>query len=244
MKMKFQNLKLKTFFTILMFVLCIILGILVFCNWLNRDNIPPQISFENETLFLTDNEISEVLKKDYSCLMDGVRATDNKDEDISDYVIVYSANIYNNSYAIINYRVLDRSGNIAVNSRLAYLKSPEEIYNALLTSATNAAADAVTEWVEEDVVNNENTDEMPILEMEKIVNLEIGESFDPLDYLLVLKDDKDSFESLWENCYMEGTYDLNTAGIYPLRFFVTDSDGNESNTAVLILTVSMNEVYE
>lgn len=46
-----------------MFVLCIILGILVFCNWLNRDNIPPQISFENETLFLTDNEISEVLKK-------------------------------------------------------------------------------------------------------------------------------------------------------------------------------------
>ena len=45
-------------------------------------------------------------------------------------------------------------------------------------------------------------------------------------------------------CKIEGTYDLNTAGIYPLRFFVTDSDGNESNTAVLILTVSMNEVYE
>ena len=66
MKMKFQNLKLKTFFTILMFVLCIILGILVFCNWLNRDNIPPQISFENETLFLTDNEISEVSNSEIS----------------------------------------------------------------------------------------------------------------------------------------------------------------------------------
>lgn len=243
MKKLFRDLKAKTAVTLLLLVLCILLGVLVILERLNQDSTPPEIAFDAESVHLTDEEVVEVLKKDYSCLLSGVTAYDNEDGDISSRVIVYSVNVYeDNSYAVVSYRVLDKSGNMVSRQRLAYLKSPAQIYNELLDVALDEVAGMVDEWVSENAVGSENNSEKPVIEVERRVNLTVGEAFNPQEYLITLEDDRDSFETLLENCHVEGELDLNSPGVYPLAFYVTDSDGNESDAAVMFLTVSLDEM--
>ncbi len=245
MRRIFRNLKKKTGITVVLVILCVSIGALIFYDRFHQDRTPPNISFEKESVQLTEDEVTAVLKEDYTCLLNGVNAFDNEDGDLSDYLIVYSVNIYgDNSYAVVNYRVLDTSGNMAEEQRLAYLKSPEQIYNDLLTSASDEAAGMIHEWMEENSKDYDSDTEKPVLEMADTVNLNVGESFDPQQYLVKLEDNKDSSETLWQNCRVEGEFDLNSPGVYPLAFYVTDSDGNESDAAVLVLTVGMDETKD
>ncbi|OUQ42433.1 hypothetical protein B5E64_16260 [Drancourtella sp. An12] len=245
MKKIFRKFNGKLVITILLLVFCVILGILVLIYLLNRDTTPPEISLETESVQLTETEVSEVLEKDYSCLLSGVTASDKEDGDLSGNVIVYSVNIYeNNSYAIANYRVLDSSNNMAVKQRLVYLKTPAQIYNDVLAAVGSEAANIINEELNGDNTGNEDESGKPVIEIENAVNLQLGESFDLQQYLVTLEDDKDSYETLLQNCRMEGEYNLNSPGVYPLAFYVTDSDGNESAPAVLILTVNINETIE
>lgn len=245
MKKIFRNLKTKTFITSLLIFFCIILGGVVFFQRLKRDHTPPIISFDEESVILTEDEVSDVLRKDYSCLLSGVNAYDDKDGDISDRVIVYSVNTYeDNTFAIINYRVLDKNNNMAAEQRIAYLKKPAQIYNDLLISVSGKMVGYMNEWSAGENGSYEEAAERPVIEMESTVNLVAGEDFEPQDYLISLNDDQDSFETLLQNCRMEGEYDLHTPGIYPLAFYVTDSDGNESDPAVLVLIVGMNVTNE
>lgn len=243
MRKKFQNIKAKTVITCLLFVLCVIMAVFVVLDRLNQDDTPPSITFATESIQLTEEEASAVLQKDYSCLLAGISAFDDSDGDITDRVIVYSVNIYgDDSYAVVNYRVLDRNNNMATAQRLAYLKSPEQIYQEFLDSLSNGAADGTDDAATEDDAVDENNTQRPVIQMESVVNLAVGEAFEPQEYLISLEDDVDSFETLVQNCRMEGEFDVNSAGIYPLVFYVTDSDGNESEPSVLILTVGLNDV--
>lgn len=245
MKKTLKRIKGKKIITLLLFIFCVILGILVFVQHINRDDVPPDILFDSESMQLTEEEVSEVLEKNYSCLLNGVHAFDSEDGDISNYVIVYSINIYgDNSYAIVNYRVLDKSNNMASAQRLVYLKSPAQIYNDLLILAGDEASKIVKEWAGEDNTDYEYSPEKPVIEMENTVNLNVGESFDPEQHIVTLEDDKDSYGVLLQNCSMEGEYDLNSPGVYPLIFYVTDSDGNKSNASVLVLIVSISGTTE
>lgn len=243
MRKKFQNIKAKTVITCLLFVLCVIMAVFLVLDRLNQDNTPPSITFATESIQLTEEEASAVLQKDYSCLLTGVSAFDDSDGDITDRVIVYSVNIYgDHSYAVVNYRALDRSNNMATAQRLAYLKSPEQIYQEFLDSLSNGPADGTGDAATENDAADESDTQRPVIQMESVVNLAVGETFEPQEYLITLEDDVDSFETLAQNCRMEGEFDVNSAGIYPLVFYVTDSDGNESEPSVLILTVGLNDV--
>ena len=243
MRKKFQNIKAKTVITCLLFVLCVIMAVFLVLDRLNQDNTPPSITFATESIQLTEEEASAVLQKDYSCLLTGVSAVDNSDGEITDRVIVYSVNIYgDHSYAVVNYRALDRSNNMATAQRLAYLKSPEQIYQEFLDSLSNGPADGTGDAATENDAADESDTQRPVIQMESVVNLAVGETFEPQEYLITLEDDVDSFETLAQNCRMEGEFDVNSAGIYPLVFYVTDSDGNESEPSVLILTVGLNDV--
>ena len=242
MRKKFQNIKAKTVITCLLFVLCVIMAVFLVLDRLNQDNTPPSITFATESIQLTEEEASAVLQKDYSCLLTGVSAFDDSDGDITDRVIVYSVNIYgDHSYAVVNYRALDRSNNMATAQRLAYLKSPEQIYQEFLDSLSNGPADGTGDAATENNAADESDTQRPVIQMESVVNLAVGETFEPQEYLITLEDDVDSFETLAQNCRMEGEFDVNSAGIYPLVFYVTDSDGNESEPSVLILTVGLND---
>lgn len=243
MRKKFQNIKAKTVITCLLFVLCVIMAVFLVLDRLNQDDTPPNITFATESIQLTEEEASAVLQKDYSCLLTGVSAVDDSDGDITDRVIVYSVNIYgDHSYAVVNYRALDRSNNMATAQRLAYLESPEQIYQEFLDSLSNGAADGTGDAATENDAADESDTQRPVIQMESVVNLAVGETFEPQEYLITLEDDVDSFETLAQNCRMEGEFDVNSAGIYPLVFYVTDSDGNESEPSVLILTVGLNDV--
>ena len=243
MRKKFQNIKAKTVITCLLFVLCVIMAVFVVLDRLNQDDTPPSITFATESIQLTEEEASAVLQKDYSCLLTGVSAFDDSDGEITDRVIVYSVNIYgDHSYAVVNYRALDRSNNMATAQRLAYLESPEQIYQEFLDSLSNGPADGTGDAATENNAADESDTQRPVIQMESVVNLAVGETFEPQEYLITLEDDVDSFETLAQNCRMEGEFDVNSAGIYPLVFYVTDSDGNESEPSVLILTVGLNDV--
>lgn len=248
MNKKFQELKEskgKFVVTILLSGFCIVLGILMIIHLLSRDTVPPEISLETESVQLTETEAAEIESQDYSCLMNGVTAYDNEDGDLSGDVIVYSVNIYgNNSYAVVNYRVLDSNNNMASKQRLAYLKTPEQIYNDLLEEAGSEAAGIINQELNGGDSENKENSGRPVIQMESEVNLQVGESFDLQQHLVSLQDDKDPYETLLQNCRMEGEYNLNAPGVYPLAFYVTDSDGNESDPSVMILTVNINETIE
>lgn len=72
---------------------------------------------------------------------------------------------------------------------------------------------------------------------ENRVQIEVGDSFDPLLYVATVEDDYDNIYTLWRDIQLSGDYDVNTPGVYTLTYYVTDSSGNVSNHAKLRLTV-------
>ena len=241
MKGRKHNIKMKTLAAFLMFFLCLAMGVLVFMMRLYEDTTAPEFFFDQEAILLTEEEADAVLKKDYACLLEGMTAIDDRDHDVTGRIIVYDVELYeNNAYAVISYRVLDKSGNMETAHRIAYLLTPMQIYNQVLSSISNSVDEIADEWIEQYLGNNGLNEEAPILEVVREVSIVAGEEFDLMDYIITLEDDRDSYETLLQNGHIEGTYNTDVPGVYPLAFFVTDSDGNESNAAVLILTVTMN----
>ena len=58
-----------------------------------------------------------------------------------------------------------------------------------------------------------------------------------LKYVEDIQDDDDDRDALYRDIQVSGEVDVNTAGIYELSYYVTDSDGNQSNIEVLKVTV-------
>ena len=50
-------------------------------------------------------------------------------------------------------------------------------------------------------------------------------------------DDKDDKNTLYRHIHADGNYDVNTAGTYELRMYVSDSEGNTSDVKTFSLTV-------
>ncbi len=69
------------------------------------------------------------------------------------------------------------------------------------------------------------------------ITVPVRGEFDPVSVVQGAVDDKDSFEMLYQNIHVDGDYDLKVPGVYELRFYVTDSDGNASDPHILTLTV-------
>lgn len=66
----------------------------------------------------------------------------------------------------------------------------------------------------------------------------LGSSFQGIEYVKEITDDKDTREELWEQIQIAGEVDTASAGVYELEYVVRDSDGNYSNSARLTVTVS------
>ena len=69
------------------------------------------------------------------------------------------------------------------------------------------------------------------------VEIERGAEFNRLSYVQDITDDQDSREELYRGIQISGEVDTNTPGEYILEYYVSDSDGNNSNTAQLRVTV-------
>ena len=57
------------------------------------------------------------------------------------------------------------------------------------------------------------------------------------EYVESITDDKDAQNDLFRQLVINGTYDINTPGTYPLIFYTQDSDGNTSNEVTFTLII-------
>lgn len=70
------------------------------------------------------------------------------------------------------------------------------------------------------------------------VTISAGSGFAPLDYISDITDDVDTRDELYRRIQIYGDYNENVPGTYELTYYVTDRDQNQSNVAVLTLTVT------
>ena len=70
------------------------------------------------------------------------------------------------------------------------------------------------------------------------VSKRAAEEFTALDYISDIRDDVDSTADIFGRISVTGNGELDKAGIYTINYYVTDSDGNRSNVAHLIVVVT------
>lgn len=121
--------------------------------------------------------------------------------------------------------------------------SVSEIMYGMQESETQAA-DVQPVVEEEDLdayyegIFAELSSEVPHLRLtnRKIV-IKVGDSFDPLLYVQSITDDYDNKYELWRQINVDGEVNTKIPGIYQLIYTATDSSGNVSNRAMLLVDV-------
>ncbi len=236
----------------LMVVVCVILLAAAVHLVMTEDRTAPEIIFSEDRIHYTQGD-------DESVLLAGVTAMDQKDGDVSASLVIDG--IYpddEGTTANVTYVARDSQNNIAKASRVVDYTS-----NAAGTVSDDTQADIDTAEQDEDdqseednqdetipvsggvgsVTDNEDMEDLPegspriTLTTDAIV-VKRGESVNRLSYVESITDDKDEKNTLWQRISIEGdTLDTSTAGVYELRYYVIDTDGNRSNIAVLTVTV-------
>lgn len=211
----------------IMVILCLGLGGLMVYMKLSEDSQPPQIQFQ-------DNEIVYTAGDSYDGLLDGVTATDNKDGDVTDSLVVES--VYPNEdgkTATIVYVARDSSNNVGkANKVVTYRASADDQDQAQdqAASAENQAAQQPTETADAAVSvtpetgtdtdkkdqdtsdtdeEEESTDNLsaaaPRIKLTtNRVTIKKGESINRISYVDSVTDDKDSKETLFKRIEISG----------------------------------------
>lgn len=220
-------------------VLCVALGAGTAAVVVTDDRKGPEIELP------ADGDVTYEEGSDTASLLEGVTATDEKDGDVTDSLMI--ENIFPNddhTSASVVYAAKDSHNNVSKATRRVNYKVAAED-----TPAENESAPAAEEPQQNDTegTKNETDAQMEIealpAESPKLylntyeVTVEAGNDLDKTSYIKEMTDDADSQESLFNQIEIDG--DVNTAvpGDYTLTYHVTDSDGNRSNAAVLTVHV-------
>lgn len=220
-------------------VLCVALGAGTAAVVVTDDRKGPEIELP------ADGDVTYEEGSDTASLLEGVTATDEKDGDVTDSLMI--ENIFPNddhTSASVVYAAKDSHNNVSKATRRVNYKAAAED-----TPAENESAPAAEEPQQNDTegTKNETDAQMEIealpAESPKLylntyeVTVEAGNDLDKTSYIKEMTDDADSQESLFNQIEIDG--DVNTAvpGDYTLTYHVTDSDGNRSNAAVLTVHV-------
>lgn len=202
---------------------------------------------------------------DTALLLEGVTATDDRDGDVTDSVVI--ENIFPNddrTGASVIYAAKDSHNNVTkVTRRVNYkaagdVAAPEENTEAEGSDAAPAenaeaeggdAAPAAEEAQQNDTegVKNETNAKMEIEALPSEsprmylntyeTTVKAGSELDKISYIKEITDDADSQETLFTEIQVDGEVDTATPGDYTLTYHVTDSNGNQSNMAVLTVHV-------
>lgn len=133
----------------IMVILCLGLGGLMVYMKLSEDTQPPQIQFQ-------DNEIVYTAGDSYDGLLDGVTATDNKDGDVTDSLVVES--VYPNEdgkTATIVYVARDSSNNVGKANKVVTYRASADDQTA---DAAQAQDDTQTEASTQDSAAQQPTE--------------------------------------------------------------------------------------
>ncbi len=238
----------KTRITIILGIATLILGSVSVVSIISSDNKAPEIIVpETEIIYMED--------ADHSSLLNGVKATDNRDGDISGQVRIYDvAVIDGEKQALVTYAVYDSSYNLGKATKVvSYMKAGAvndgDINEAEGDAINNEDIDATgeangtTQEVVESIPEGFDDPELvstgaPVIRLvTHYETIEVGGYFYSMDYVEDIVDDEDDIDTLYANTYMDGYYDTEVEGEYELTFYCVDTEGNISNKAKLMLTV-------
>ena len=220
-------------------VLCVALGAGTAAVVVTDDRKGPEIELP------ADGNVTYEEGSDTATLLEGVTATDEKDGDVTDSLVI--ENIFPNddhTSASVVYAAKDSHNNVSKATRRVNYKAAAED-----TPAENESAPAAEEPQKNDTegTKNETDAQMEIealpAESPKLylntyeVTVEAGNNLDKTSYIKEMTDDADSQESLFNQIEIDGDVDTAVPGNYTLTYHVTDSDGNRSNAAVLTVHV-------
>lgn len=237
----------------LLVIACLILGAAAVMIKLTEDHQPPEILIQDSDMTYTEGE-------SFDALLEGVTATDNRDGDVTDSLVV--ENVYpvpDTATAQVVYVARDDSNNIAKASRtVSYVSGDGTEANAADEEASSETegtekTDAESSQTQTPTATatptpteepeDEEDEELPegsprITLTTDAVTIEQGESINRIEYVKSIEDDKDEKNDLWRSIQIAGDeFDPDTPGTYEQIYYVIDSDGNRSNEATLTITV-------
>ncbi len=227
-------------------VLCIALGAGTAAVAATNDRKGPEIDVPSGA------DVTYEEGSDTSSLLEGVTATDDKDGDVTDSLVI--ENIFpsdDRTSASVVYAAKDSHNNVSkvtrhVNYKAAGQDTPEE-NNGDAEEAAPAAEElqqneSNTEGAKNETEAQTEIDALPAESPRLYLNtyevtMEAGSELDKISYIKEMTDDADSQETLFTEIEVDGDVDTATPGDYTLTYHVTDSDGNRSNAAVLTVHV-------
>lgn len=237
----------------------IVAGLIILCVALGAGTAAVAVSSDRkgpEIVVPSGADVTYEEGGDTASLLEGVTATDDRDGDVTSSLVI--ENIFPNddhTSASVIYAAKDSHNNVTkVTRRVNYKASAEDASAADESSEADSsdagepeAAAEETKQNDTEGVKNETDAQMEIdalpAEAPKLylntyeVTVEAGTELDQFSYIKEITDDVDSQETLFGEIQIDGDVDTATAGDYTLAYHVTDSDGHQSNTAVLTVHV-------
>ena len=221
-----------------------------------RDKTGPEITVSE------DRKITYEMGGDKKALLDGVKATDKKDGDVSDSLMVEGVRQNEDGSLEVTYSAVDHSNNVTkvtckvetVTKQSQEEQQPEGEQIAEPSEAEQESAEHPEEGQEEQA-SEENTEQpednsdteaaiaalpqgSPQLRLSTHhADLEVGSAFQYMDYIESITDDEDDTSTLYRQIRLVGEVDTSQAGEYEVSYYVTDSNHNESNVEKLTVTV-------
>ena len=239
----------------------IVAGLIILCAALGAGTAAVVVSSDRKGPEIEVPSSADVTYKegsDTASLLEGVTATDDKDGDVTSSLVI--ENIFPNddrTSASVVYAAKDSHNNVTKVTRRVNYKASEGDASASEDTASEDNGDAekaalAAEEAQQDEnniegVKNETDAQMEIdalpAEAPKLylntyeVTVEAGSELDKISYIKEITDDADSQETLFGEIQIDGDVDTATTGDYTLTYHVMDSDGNQSNAAVLTVHV-------
>lgn len=228
--------------------------------FITRDKTGPKI------IVSEDREIAYGTDSDKTVLLDGVTAIDEKDGDVSDSLRVESVQNNEDGSLEVTYSAVDDSNNVTkLTCKVETLnqKNSDEDAQEETTEASEENQEENQENTQQDEedkeaqnqeeANQEEVDDSnsdtdaaiaalpegsPQLRLSTHqVDLQVGASFQYVDYIESISDDKDETNELYRKIYLTGEVNTSQAGNYEISYYITDSDKNQSNIEKLTVTV-------
>ena len=235
---------------VVLLVVCLVL-------YMGKDRKGPEILFDEE------KQIEYAEGMDEALLLKGVTAVDEKDGDVSDSLLVEKVAGTNGKEVIVTYVARDGANNVVKASRSftvagSYgggdiLPVEEETLETGDMPGTEGATETETGSNEEgSSVEEEGQDEKqgegnnegepvgpnPVLVLNAdVIETKKGVAPNWNEVIETMSDDKDDYNTLYNNLKLEGQVKLNETGEYPVTLYTVDSDGNKSEVINLVVRV-------
>ena len=236
---------------VVLLVVCLVL-------YMGKDRKGPEIFFDEE------KQIEYAEGMDEELLLEGVTAVDEKDGDVSDSLLVEKVAGTNGKEVIVTYVARDGANNVGKASRAftvagSYgggdiLPVEEETLETGDMPGTEGATEIASESnVEGSPGEEEGQDENqgegnnegepagpnPVLVLNAdVIETQKGVAPNWNEVIETMSDDKDDYNTLYNNLKLEGQVKLNEEGEYPVTLYTVDTDGNRSEVRNLVVKVS------